>query len=202
MRAIRAALAALLAAGAVSLGASPVIADDGTSTSTDPGTGPGTGPASGSGSGKDITSFGFSVSPSAVAPGGTVTLMSEGCEVPSVTVESGVFDTVTLHEGVPGTATVDADAKAGAEYEVTFDCDGERGTAPLTITKGPGGHHPGDTPAATPTGPGAHKGVKAGFGGASGELGTAEVVTGTALIAGALGGGLLLLRRPSRDDPT
>lgn len=198
MRAIRAALAALLAAGAVSLGAFPAIADDG----TDAGTG------SGSGSGKGITSFGFSVSPSTVTPGGTVTLMSEGCEVPSVTVESGVFDTVTLHEGVPGTATVDAEAKAGAEYEVTFDCAGERGTTPLTITEGPGGHSSGghstgvDTPADTHTDSGAQKGVRAGFGGASGELGTAEVVTGTALIAGALGGGLLLLRRPARDGHT
>ncbi len=96
-----------------------------------------------------ITSFGFSVTPATVAPGGTVTLTSEGCEEQSVTVTSGVFDTVTLAEGRPGTATVDAEAEAGAQYEITFDCKGERGTTTLTVT----GAAPGNTTPASRTPP-------------------------------------------------
>ncbi|MEV6332817.1 hypothetical protein [Streptomyces sp. NPDC051909] len=133
------------------------------------------------GTGHDITSFGFSVTPSTVAPGGTVTLKADGCEVPSVKVESGVFDTVTLNEGHQGTATVDFDAKAGAQYEVTFDCKGERGTTTLTIAAGGT----------------AHKGVKAGFGSGGGTngIGTTEMVTGGVLIVGALGAAVVLTRR-------
>ncbi|WP_370415810.1 hypothetical protein [Streptomyces fradiae] len=132
------------------------------------------------GTGHNITSFGFSVTPSTVAPGGTVTLKADGCEVPSVKVESGVFDTVTLNEGHQGTATVDFDAKVGAQYEVTFDCKGERGTTTLTIAAGGG----------------AHKGVKAGFGsGGTDGIGTTETVTGGVLIAGALGAAVVLMRR-------
>ncbi|MFD5322498.1 hypothetical protein [Streptomyces sp. NPDC127092] len=144
------------------------------------------------GTGHDITSFGFSVTPRTVAPGGTVTLKSDGCEVPTVTVESGVFDTVTLNEGHEGTATVDLDAKVGAQYEVTFDCKGERGTTTLTIAGG-GGHHTDPTT-------GAHKGVKAGFG--SDGVGTTEMVTGAVLIAGALGSAVVLMRRREPADTT
>ncbi|MEU6945095.1 hypothetical protein ABZ957_07635 [Streptomyces sp. NPDC046316] len=143
----------------------------------------------------NVTPFGFSVTPATVAPGGTVTLTSDGCEASSVTVTSGVFDTVTLTEGRAGTATIDVEAKIAAEYEVTFDCKGRKGTAPLTITAGSTGHSAGghDT--------GADKGVKAGFGGGAGELGATEVATGTALIAGALGGGgMLLMRRRGTGD--
>ncbi|WP_137992307.1 respiratory nitrate reductase subunit gamma [Streptomyces vilmorinianum] len=206
MRAIRVAPAALLvtatttvtAAAAVCLGAPTAVADEGT--------------------GNNITSFGFSVSPSTVAPGGTVTLKSDGCEVPTVTVSSGVFDTVTLNEGHAGTATVDADAKVGAEYQVTFDCKGEKGTTPLTIAGGSPGHTTGgqttggqttggQTTGGRTTGgqttgghdTGAPKGVKAGFGGGTDALGTTEVVAGSALIAGALGGGVLLMRRRRAD---
>ncbi|WP_246095044.1 hypothetical protein [Streptomyces roseicoloratus] len=145
------------------------------------------------GTGHGITSFGFSVTPQTVAPGGTVTLASDGCEVPTVTVESGVFDTVTLNKGRQGTATVDHDAKAGARYEVTFDCKGERGTTTLTIAGG--GHHP-DPDRAT----GARKGVKAGFG--SDGIGTTELVTGAVLIVGALGSAVVLTRRREPADTT
>ncbi|WP_309049716.1 hypothetical protein [Streptomyces sp.] len=137
-----------------------------------------------------ITSFGFSVTPATVAPGGTVTLTAEGCEAPSVTVTSGIFDTVTLTGGSPGTATVDADAKAGARYEVAFDCKGERGTTTLTLVSGSSESRP----------PGAHKGVKAGFGDArSTGLGATELVTGTVLIAGALAAAVVLIRRRGAD---
>jgi hypothetical protein len=137
-----------------------------------------------------ITSFGFSVTPATVAPGGTVTLTAEGCEAPSVTVTSGIFDTVTLTGGRPGTATVDADAKAGARYEIAFDCKGERGTTTLTLAAGSSASRP----------PGAHKGVKAGFGDArSTGLGVTELVTGTVLIAGALAAAVVLIRRRGAD---
>ncbi|CAM5239606.1 hypothetical protein [Streptomyces tanashiensis] len=174
MRAIRVASAALLSTVALMSAAPLALAGDGNN---------------------NITSFGFSVTPATITPGGTVTLTSDGCEVPSVTVTSGVFDTVTLTEGRPGTATVDVDAKAGAQYEITFDCKGERGTTPLTIAQG------GDTGTHT----GAHKGVKAGYGttAASGTdtdgLGTTEVVTGVLLIAGALGAAVVLTRRRAGD---
>ncbi|MFB7027819.1 MULTISPECIES: hypothetical protein [unclassified Streptomyces] len=123
MRAIRAAAsAALLGAAAVMTAGPAALADEGAGA---------------------VTPFGFSVTPETVAPGGTVTLASEGCEVPSVTVTSGVFDTVTLEEGRPGTATVDSGAKAGARYEITFDCQGERGTAALTVAGDAAREHEG-----------------------------------------------------------
>lgn len=190
MRAIRTASAALLSAAALGLAAAPtalaVPADE-----NEP----------------NITSFGFSVTPATVAPGGTVTLTSDGCEVASVTVTSGVFDTVTLSEGRSGTATVDVEAKAGARHEITFDCKGERGTTTLTIAPPTGpGHDTGNvtgpetgnvTGPETP--PGAHKGVKAGFGSGAGSanegLGATELVTGVVLIAGALGAAVVLTRR-------
>lgn len=89
-----------------------------------------TAPAAMAGDNGNITSFGFSVSPASVAPGGTVTLSANGCEVPSVTASSGVFDTVTLEEGHSATARVDPDARVGAQYDVTFECKGETGTTP------------------------------------------------------------------------
>ncbi|MFC8506549.1 hypothetical protein ACFU3J_17870 [Streptomyces sp. NPDC057411] len=178
MRAIRAASAALLAplaTATLALAAPAALAEDGGAPKD--------------GTGHDITSFGFSVTPRTVAPGGTVTLKADGCEVPTVTVESGVFDTVTLNEGHQGTATVDLDAKVGAQYEVTFDCKGERGTTTLTVHGGGGHENGGDT--------GAHKGVKAGFGTASGSdgIGVTEAATGAVLIVGALGAAVVLMRR-------
>ena len=169
----------------------------------------------------DITSFAFSVSPATVAPGDTVTLEASACEVPTVTVSSGVFDTVTLTDGRPGEAAIDEEATPGAEYEVAFDCDGEKGLAALTLADGSGGGHrdpatakpgtskPGTSepgtvwPPGTPKPPVAAKpggGVKAGAGGSFSDLGPAQLATGSVLIAGALGaGGVLLLRRRPGD---
>ncbi|MER8230795.1 hypothetical protein [Streptomyces sp. NPDC094049] len=183
MRAIRAASAALLGAAVVVVTAPTAPADDGN---------------------HGITSFGFSATPATVAPGGTVTLTTDGCEVPSVTVTSGIFETVTLTEGRTGTATVDVDATAGTEHEITFDCKGERGTTKVTVAHGDtGGHRPEhesgvhrpEHDAGMP--PGAHKGVKAGYGTATASegLGTTEVVIGVLLIAGALGAAITLTRR-------
>ncbi|MCX4984573.1 hypothetical protein [Streptomyces sp. NBC_00572] len=178
MRAIRAASVVLLSAAAVVTVAPFALAGD---------------------ENHNITSFGFSVTPETVAPGGTVTLKSDGCEVPSVTVTSGVFDTVTLTEGRSGSATVDVDAKAGAQYEIAFDCKGERGTTTLTVAQGnTGGNTTGHNESMPP---GAHKGVKAGYGTAAAAradtdgLGVTEVVTGVLLIVGALGAAVVLARR-------
>lgn len=183
MRAIRAASAALLTAAALGLATAPTaLAEE-----NEP----------------NITSFGFSVTPATVAPGGTVTLTSDGCEVPSVTVTSGVFDTVTLNEGRPGTATVDFEAKAGARYEITFDCKGERGTTSLTIAASTAPGHDTGTVTGPETSPGAHKGVKAGFGSRAASadegLSTTALVTGVLLIAGALGAAVVLTRRRGAD---
>ena len=83
----------------------------------------------------NITPFGFTVSPSTVAPGGTVTLALSDCGRPA-TVSSGVFDTVTVPTGRSVTATVDGDARPGARYQVTFTCGGQSGTTGLAIARG------------------------------------------------------------------
>ncbi|MEY9962221.1 plastocyanin [Streptacidiphilus sp. MAP12-16] len=137
------------------------------------------------GGGGTITSFGFTVSPGTVAPGGTVTLNATGCEVPSVTVSSGVFDTVTLNEGHSATATVDSTAKPGAQYTVTFSCNGQTGTTELTISS----TTPSTTPAA-PLGP-----VRTGIGGSITRLDSVESAGGAALLAAAALGGTFALRR-------
>ncbi|GHA76693.1 hypothetical protein ACIQRS_05650 [Streptomyces termitum] len=186
MRAIRTAPAALLATAAVALAAPAATAGEGDE-----------------GTDRNITSFGFSVSPRTIAPGGTVTLTTEGCEVPSVTVTSGIFDTVTLTEGRPGRATVDIDAKAGTQYEIAFDCKGERGTTTLTV-EGGGAPHDRPTPPAPHDPHDPPKGVKAGFGGSTGSetLGTAELAAGGVLIAAAAGTAFVLTRRgPSGGRP-
>jgi len=132
MRAIRVASIALIGTAALTVGAPAALAaDEG-----------------------DITPSGFTVTPSTVAPGGTVTLNAAECEVPTVTVSSGVFETVTLDEGHPGTAKIDAKAKPGAEDEVTFDCNGEKVTTALAISSGSGsltatGTETGDSPTGT-----------------------------------------------------
>ncbi|MFI2347731.1 hypothetical protein ACH492_11930 [Streptomyces sp. NPDC019443] len=132
MRAIRVASLALMGTAALTVGAPAALAaDEG-----------------------DITPSGFTVTPSTVAPGGTVTLNAAECEVPTVTVSSGVFETVTLDEGHPGTVKIDAKAEPGAEDEVTFDCNGEKVTTALAISSGSGsltgtGTETGDSPTGT-----------------------------------------------------
>ncbi|MCP3755415.1 hypothetical protein [Streptomyces sp. TBY4] len=173
MRSIRVASVALLSTAAVALAAPIASANDGGTT-------------------PNVTSFGFTVSPTTVAPGGTVTLNATNCQEPLVKVSSGVFDSVELNEGKSATATVDADAKAGAQYEVTFDCKGEKGTTTLTVA----GHSTGTgTGTTTPS-----KGVKAGLGGGAAGLNGTEIAVGSALLAGALGGSVFLMRRRAGDN--
>lgn len=84
----------------------------------------------------DEAEYDYSVSPEAVEPGGEVTIRTAGCQVPTVTVSSGVFETVTLNEGEEKSARIFDDVKPEAEYEITFDCDGVIRSLPLMIKPG------------------------------------------------------------------
>ncbi|MFJ8821001.1 hypothetical protein ACIREE_04385 [Streptomyces sp. NPDC102467] len=168
MRSISVLSSALVSLAAIGLATPAAVANDG-----------GTQP--------DVTSFGFTVSPTTVAAGGTVTLSSSECEVPTVHVTAPVFDNVELNEGQTASAQVYPDAKPGAQYDVTFDCDGEKGTTSLTIASGTG------------HGTTVDHGVKAGLGGSAGGTDPALMAAGGALIAGTLGVGYLRLRK-RRDD--
>jgi plastocyanin len=171
MRAARISAAALLAGSALAL-AAPAA----TAATADSG--------ADSGSGSNITSFGFSVSPTTVAPGGVVTLQVTGCDKTATASAPALFDDVTLRGSgstKSATATVGADAKPGAQYDVTFSCGGEKGSTPLTISTG------GPITPITPTGP-----VHTGFGGGVSGPDTTEVVLGVALAGAA---GVLLFRR-------
>ncbi|MFB6671489.1 hypothetical protein ACFVDQ_22320 [Streptomyces sp. NPDC057684] len=131
------------------------------------------------------------MSPTTVSPGGTVTINATKCQTPTVRVTAPVFDEVTLNGGRSAKAKVFPGAKPGAEYDVTFDCKGERGTAKLKISAG--GARP--TTPTTPTVPG---GVEAGDGGSLSKLDVTQLLAGTALVAGAVGaGGVYAVRRRS-----
>lgn len=173
----------------------------------------------------DEAEYDFSVSPEAVEPGGEVTIRTTGCRAPTVTVSSGVFETVTLNEGEPKSAKIFDDVKPEAEYEITFDCGGVIRSLPLMIKPGePGGkpgkpEKPGEPPAPwepprpehpqppeqrphEPHEDGAHKGVNAGFGGSTdGGPNTAGLAVGAAVIAIAIGGGIRLVRTRPVNGP-
>jgi hypothetical protein len=152
MRAIRVASAVLLGVTALSL----------------------TAPAAYAAPAGDITSFGFSVAPSTVAPGGKVTLRVDDCRS-RTTVSSAVFDTVTIPRGHSSArATVDWDARHGAVYEVSFQCGDESGQTELTIAAARPSHRPSH-------------GSHAGSGGTVAGLDLGEIGLGAALVAGTLG---------------
>lgn len=148
----------------------------------------GTGPSGG-------TSFGFSVAPGTIRPGGLVKLSSDGCGVPSVTVSSGVLGTVRLTAGHPRLARVDPHARPGAQYAVAFTCKGEEGTAALTIvgTPAPEPAYAAATPGLT-TAPTAA--VAGGFDGISGRLDSTEVLAGAGLFAATAAAAVSFVRRP------
>ncbi|MFE0427646.1 hypothetical protein [Streptomyces sp. NPDC058953] len=110
MRAIRAASAALLGATVLAL-AAPVAR------------------AGGDGDPR------FTVTPSTVAPGGRVALTASGC-ASTATATSGVFDAATIRPGTSATATVDGDARRGAQYSIRFTCGDAQRTVILTISGG------------------------------------------------------------------
>ncbi|MFJ1864309.1 hypothetical protein ACIOD1_06740 [Streptomyces sp. NPDC088097] len=103
-----------------------------------------------------ITSFGFAITPSTVAPGGQTVLSVSGCGSAFASASSGVFDTVSIARGKTARVTVDRDARRGAQYSVSFTCNGETGSADLTITGGTtrpttsSTNGPRTTPPATP----------------------------------------------------
>ncbi|GAB2920577.1 hypothetical protein [Streptomyces heilongjiangensis] len=164
MRAIRVASAVLLGVTALSL----------------------TAPAAHAAPAGDTTSFGFSVVPSTVAPGGEVTLRVDGCHS-RTTVSSAVFDTVTIPKGQSSAkATVDWDARHGAVYEVSFQCGNESGQTDLTIASGRPSHHPS-------------RGSHAGTGGTVAGLDPGEIGLGAALVAGTLGVAWRWSRRRAED---
>ncbi|GGY58798.1 hypothetical protein [Streptomyces xanthochromogenes] len=191
MGAIRIASATLLGAvAALTLAVPTTAAAAGGSTGGS--TGSSTGSSTG---GSNITPFGFSITPSVIAPGGQVTLNVTGCST-EATVSSGVFDTVTVPKDSSRNATVDWDAKRGAAYTVTFSCDGARGTSQLTISGGSPTTSSTVRPTVRPTVT-TPRGVRGGLGGSvDGSLSPAELATGAALIALATGGtGYALYRR-------
>ncbi|MBD9722383.1 hypothetical protein PV755_36310 [Streptomyces caniscabiei] len=126
----------------------------------------------------DLTSFGFGVTPSAVAPGGQVILSVDGCHR-RTTVSSGVFDAVLIPRGQSSaTATVDRDARPGTVYKVTFQCGDEIGRTDLTIVGDRPTHHPTHHPT---------RGSHAGVGGTVAGFDLSEIGLGAALVAGSLG---------------
>ncbi|WP_217166927.1 hypothetical protein [Streptomyces sp. AC512_CC834] len=147
--------------------------------------------------GGDNSTFGFTVHPGIVEPGGEVTLgvgrTAAGCRG-RVTVTSPVFDTVTIprHES-SATARVDRDARRGAVYQVSFACKERTGTVNLTIADG--SHRPTPEPRHS-------KGVHAGEGGSVAGFDVKQIGLGVALIAGAVGTAYHLSRRRPGGDGT
>ncbi|MFJ8229773.1 hypothetical protein ACIQ9E_07400 [Streptomyces sp. NPDC094448] len=194
MRAIRAASAALLGATVLAL-AAPV--------------------ARAGGDGDPVR---FTVSPATVAPGGRIALSASNCPT-TATASSGIFDTATIRPGTSATATVDTDARRGAQYSVRFTCGNQQGTFILTISGGTASPTTSSTfrpPAATATpAPSASRtatvtatrtatatatvtpqGVRGGLGGSmAGGAGTTEVAAGAALVVAAAAGTAYALRR-------
>ncbi|WP_030301195.1 hypothetical protein [Streptomyces katrae] len=151
-----------------------------------------------------ITSFGFAITPSTVAPGGQTVLSVTGCNAAYATASSGVFDTVSIARGQTARVTVDRDARRGAVYSVSFTCNGETGSADLTITGGTTRPTTSSTSTATAranttvtstsTG-GASLGVRGGLGGSVAGMDPRELGAGAGLFLAAAGGTAYALRR-------
>ncbi|WP_217567702.1 hypothetical protein [Streptomyces sp. GbtcB7] len=192
MHAIRVASAALLGATALTLSATAALAGNGDGNSDG-------GRDSGRGN-NNITSFGFNVQPQSIAAGGRLRLTAESCD--SVArVSSEVFDTVTIPKGQSSaTALIDADARAGSVYQVTFQCGNESGHTELTIAPGRAGTNYSD-PTQVQVPASVQRGVKAGVGGSSGGgFDLKEIGLGTALIAGCVGTAWSMTRRRVTDE--
>ncbi|WKV70676.1 hypothetical protein AW27_003545 [Streptomyces sp. PCS3-D2] len=153
-----------------------------------------------------VTSFGFTLTPSTVAPGGQVVLAVSGCNAAYSTASSGVFDTVSIARGQSVRATVDRDARLGAVYSVSFTCNGETGSADLTIAGGTSRPTTSSTRTATATAPAANtvttplattsaRGVRGGLGGSAAGMDPVELGVGAALFLAAAGGTAYALRR-------
>ncbi|MFJ9931516.1 hypothetical protein ACIRSJ_00205 [Streptomyces virginiae] len=149
---------------------------------------------------RQVTSFGFTLTPSTVAPGGQVVLAVSGCNAAYSTASSGVFDTVSIARGQTVRVTVDRDARPGALYSVSFTCNGETGSADLTIAGGTTRPTTSSTRTGTATAPapvttGAALGVRGGLGGSVAGLDPVELGAGAGLFLAAAGGTAYALRR-------
>ncbi|WP_030957446.1 hypothetical protein [Streptomyces sp. NRRL S-378] len=158
------------------------------------------------GQARRVTSFGFTLTPSTVAPGGQVVLAVSGCNAAYSTASSGVFDTVSIARGQSVRATVDRDARPGAVYSVSFTCNGETGSADLTIAGGTSRPTTSSTRTATATGPVTNpavapvtttsaRGVRGGLGGSVAGMDPVELGVGAGLFLAAAGGSAYALRR-------
>lgn len=125
------------------------------------------------------------VSPTAVAPGGRVSLNVTGCGTKTGLASSSAFGDVRLTPGnleatnLFGNATVFSNANTGA-HSVTFECGGaggQRVTVSLQVTTGA---------------------ARGGLGGSIGAMSPGRIALGGAMAAGALGTGIWVLRRRSR----
>ncbi|MFC9811316.1 hypothetical protein ACFVJM_04465 [Streptomyces virginiae] len=149
---------------------------------------------------RQVTSFGFTLTPSTVAPGGQVVLAVSGCNAAYSTASSGVFDTVSIARGQTVRVTVDRDARPGALYSVSFTCNGETGSADLTIAGGTTRPTTSSTRTGTATAPapvttGAALGVRGGLGGSVAGMDPVELGAGAGLFLAAAGGTAYALRR-------
>ncbi|WP_405757985.1 hypothetical protein [Streptomyces sp. NBC_00073] len=145
-----------------------------------------------------VTSFGFAITPSTVAPGGQTVLSVSGCNAAYATASSGVFDTMSIARGQTARVTVDRDARRGAVYSVSFTCNGETGSADLTITGGTSRPTTSSTSASTSrsaASQGASLGVRGGLGGSVAGMDSRELGAGAALFLAAAGGTAYALRR-------
>ncbi|MFD5854642.1 hypothetical protein [Streptomyces chartreusis] len=143
----------------------------------------------------DNSGFWATVRPTTVEPGEHVRLRATGCEQ-SVTVSSGVFDTVTIpRRRTTAWARVDRDARRGAVYEVSFYCGTFWQSVDLTIA---GGRPDRPDRPDRPEHP--EHGVRAGEGGTLAGLDLKEIGLGAALITAALGTAYHLSRRRTDED--
>ncbi|MFF5044204.1 hypothetical protein [Streptomyces nigra] len=144
----------------------------------------------------DSSGFWARVVPGTVEPGGRVRLHANGCDQ-SVTVSSGVFDTVVIPRWrTTARVTVDRDARRGAVYEVSFYCGTFWQSADLRIAGGRPDPHPRPDHPDHPGHPDhPDKGVKAGAGGSLAGFDLKEIGLGAALITGAIGTAYHLSRR-------
>ncbi|MDX3539860.1 hypothetical protein PV721_37205 [Streptomyces sp. MB09-01] len=159
---------------------------------------------------RQVTSFGFTLTPSTVAPGGQTVLAVSGCTAAYATASSGVFDTVSIARGQTVRVNVDRDARRGAVYSVSFTCNGETGSADLTIAGGTTLPTTSSTRTATVTAPRAvnptnatvadsARGVRGGLGGSVAGMDPVELGAGAGLVLAAAGGTAYALRRRGSD---
>ncbi|WP_405877858.1 hypothetical protein OG762_04025 [Streptomyces sp. NBC_01136] len=197
MHAIGVASAALLGVTALTLSASAALAGNG-DESGDGGRDSGRGNS-------NITSFGFNVQPQTIEAGGRLRLNAESCN--SVArVSSEVFDAVSIPRGQSSaTALIDRGVRAGAVYEVTFQCGNESGHTEVTIA-GARTSNNGRTTNNGDNGESARdpvpvqRGVRAGVGGSVGGFDLREIGLGAALTGGCVGTAWYMARRRADDS--